>query len=83
MKLVTEINLIEEIANRIASVRGHNLQKCNERCQCYPLALEIVALVDRTYADDRNRLSEKFAGTYTKPIKPVRFEITCNGEKHD
>lgn len=52
------MSLINEIAEKIARVRGHDRAKCNAQCQCYPLALDIVALFERTYADDRNRLSE-------------------------
>lgn len=52
------MSLIPTIAQKIASVRGHNLGKCNDKCQCYPLALEIVALLEQHHADDRNRLSE-------------------------
>lgn len=52
------MSLINEIANRIARVRGHDRAKCNDKCQCYPLALDIVALLEQHHADDRNRLSE-------------------------
>lgn len=52
------MSLINEIADKIAKVRGHDRAKCNDKCQCYPLALEIVALLDQHYADDRNRLSQ-------------------------
>jgi len=52
------MTLIPTIAEKIARARGHNLSRCNDKCQCYALALEIVALFEQTYADDRNRLSQ-------------------------
>ena len=52
------MTLIPTIAEKIANARGHYLACCNHKCQCYALALEIVALFEQTYADDRNRLSE-------------------------
>lgn len=52
------MTLIPTIAEKIARARGHDLSRCNDKCQCYPLALEIVALFEQSYADDRNRLSQ-------------------------
>lgn len=52
------MSMTETIADKIAKVRGHDRAKCNDKCQCYPLALEIVALLEHHHADDRNRLSE-------------------------
>lgn len=51
------MSMTETIAEKIAKVRGHDRAKCNHKCQCYPLALEIVALLEQHHADDRNRLS--------------------------
>jgi hypothetical protein len=55
------MSLINDIADKIAHVRGHDRAKCNDKCQCYPLALDIVSLFERTYSDDRNRLTQMLA----------------------
>lgn len=55
------MTMINEIADMIAEVRGHDRAKCNAKCQCYPLAIDIVALFYRTYDEERNRLSEALA----------------------
>lgn len=52
------MSLIPAIADMIAASRNHNRHHCNDKCQCYALALEIVALFEQSYADDRNRLSQ-------------------------
>lgn len=45
------MSLIPTIAEKIARVYGIDASN-------YPLALEIVALFEQSYADDRNRLSQ-------------------------
>lgn len=58
--------LTDTVAEKIANSRGHYLACCNHKCQCYALAAEIVALLDRHHADDRNRLAEMLEARTTK-----------------
>lgn len=67
------MSLINEIANKIAHVRGHDRAKCNKKCQCYPLALDIVAHIERTYAIERNRLTEMLADRTDELIRLKRL----------
>jgi hypothetical protein len=67
------MSLINDIADKIAHVRGHDRAKCNDKCQCYPLALDIVSLFERTYSDDRNRLTQMLADRTDELIRLKRL----------
>ena len=67
------MSLINDIADKIAHVRGHDRAKCNDKCQCYPLALDIVSLFERTYALEHNRLTEMLADRTDELIRLKRL----------
>lgn len=58
--------LTDTVADMIAASRNHNRLNCTASCRCYPLAAEIVALLNRHHAEDRNRLAEMLERRTTK-----------------
>jgi hypothetical protein len=51
--------LIEDVTDMIAKARGHDPAKCNDKCQCYRLALDIMIRVRLGIETRENELLEK------------------------
>lgn len=49
---------VEFIRDMIAEARGHDPAKCNEKCQCYALALNIMARIRMDLGQRENELLE-------------------------
>jgi len=65
--------LIDQISEMIAKTRGHRRELCNDKCQCYKLAGEIITLAEQQYAAEHNRLAEKLDDTTTELQQLRRF----------
>lgn len=65
--------IVQEVTRMIAKVRGHSVERCNDKCQCYPLALEIVTYVTNALDDDRNALAEKLYEAKNELMNLKRF----------
>ena len=65
--------LIDQIAEMIAKERGHNRALCNDKCNCFKLACDIVALTEAAQAADRNRLAEMLADRTDELIRLKRL----------
>jgi hypothetical protein len=65
--------MIDEVTNMIAKVRNHNPELCNEKCQCRPLAAQIILLIQQHHANDQNRLTEMLADRTDELIRLKRL----------
>jgi len=67
------MSLINEIADMIAAERGHTRTLCNDKCHCYRLACDIVALTEVAHAARLNATQELLDQRTTEIQRLRRF----------
>ena len=65
--------LTDQIAEMIAKDRGHRRDLCNDKCQCFRLAGDIIALTEVAHAKEHNRLAEMLADRTDELIRMKRL----------
>lgn len=65
--------LTEDVRDMIAKARGHNPDRCNDKCQCYALALNIMVRVQSHIETRENELLEKLNERTDKLLRLQRL----------
>lgn len=65
--------LIDQITEMIAKERGHNRALCNDKCNCFKLACDIVALTEIAHAARLNATQELLDQRTTENQRLRRF----------